>query len=128
MWRILQHETPDDFVIAAGETHEVREFAALAFREAGIELEWQGEGLNEKGIDVRTGKSLVEVDPRYFRPTEVDLLLGDPSKAERLLGWKRKVTFEELARRMVRHDMELFRKNTLIRDAGYEVRYPLEED
>jgi GDPmannose 4,6-dehydratase len=128
MWLVLRHEKPDDFVIATGETHSVREFATLAFREAGIELEWRGEGLDEKGVDVRTGRSLVEVDSRYFRPTEVDLLLGDPSKAERLLGWKRKVSFEELVRRMVRYDLELFKKNTLIRDAGYEICYPLEED
>jgi GDPmannose 4,6-dehydratase len=128
MWKILQHDEPDDFVIATGETHSVREFATLAFREAGIELNWQGEGTDEKGVDARTGKPLIEVDPRYFRPTEVDLLLGDPSKAERLLGWKRKVSFPELVRRMVRHDLELFRKNKLIRDAGYEICYALEED
>jgi GDPmannose 4,6-dehydratase len=128
MWLLLQHDKPDDFVIATGEAHSVREFAALAFREAGIELEWRGQGLDEKGIDVRTGRAVVEVDPRYFRPTEVELLLGDPSKANRLLGWKRKVTFEDLVRRMVRYDLDLFSKNTLIRDAGYEICYPLEED
>ncbi|MDR2522616.1 MAG: GDP-mannose 4,6-dehydratase [Synergistaceae bacterium] len=128
MWLLLQHDRPDDFVIATGETHSVREFAALAFREAGIELEWTGRGVEEKGIDVKTGCSVVEVDPTYFRPTEVDLLLGDPSKAERLLGWKRKVSFENLVRRMVRYDLELFRKNALIRDAGYKICYPLEED
>ncbi|MDR1979019.1 MAG: GDP-mannose 4,6-dehydratase [Synergistaceae bacterium] len=128
MWLLLQHERPDDFVIATGETHSVREFAALAFREAGMELEWRGDGLDEKGVDIQSGRVVVEVDPRYFRPTEVELLLGDPSKAERLLGWKRKVTFGELVRRMVRYDLELFRKNTLIHDAGYEICYPLEED
>jgi len=128
MWLMLQHDKPDDFVIATGETRSVREFATLAFREAGIELEWKGEGANEKGLDVKTGEVLVEVDPRYFRPTEVDLLLGDPSKAERLLGWKRKISFEELVRRMVSHDVEYFRKNTIIRNAGYEICYPLEED
>ena len=128
MWRILQHDSPDDFVIATGETRSVREFATLAFREAGIELEWQGEGVDEKGSDAKTKKVLIEVDPRYFRPTEVELLLGDPSKAERLLGWKREVSFEELVRRMVRYDLELFKKNILIREAGYEVCYPLEED
>ena len=127
MWRILQHDRPDDFVVATGETHSVREFASLAFREAGLELEWHGKGLDEKGVEAGTGRVLVEVDPRYFRPTEVELLLGDPSKAERELGWKRRVSFEDLVRRMVRYDMELFRKNILVKEAGYEVRSALEE-
>ncbi len=127
MWRILQHDTPEDFVIATGENHSVREFATLAFREAGIELEWHGAGVDEKGVETKTGRVLVEIDPRYFRPTEVDFLLGDPSKAERLLGWKRKVTFEELVSRMVKYDLELFRKDILIKKAGYEVRSALEE-
>ena len=127
MWRILQHDRPDDFVVATGETHSVREFASLAFREAGLELEWQGAGLDEKGVEAVTGRVLVEVDPRYFRPTEVEFLLGDPSKAERELGWKRRVSFEDLVRRMVRYDMELFRKDILVKDAGYEVRSALEE-
>lgn len=127
MWRILQHDVPEDFVVATGETHSVREFATLAFREAGLELEWHGTGLKEKGVEARTGRVLVEVDPRYFRPTEVELLLGDPSKAERLLGWKRRVTFEELVQRMVRYDLDLFRKDILIREAGYEVCSALEE-
>ena len=127
MWRILQHDRPDDFVVATGETHSVREFASLAFKEAGLELEWHGKGLDEKGVEVGTGRVLVEVDPRYFRPTEVELLLGDPSKAERELGWKRRVSFEDLVRRMVRYDMELFRKDILVKNAGYEVRSALEE-
>ena len=127
MWMILQQEKPDDFVIATGETHTVREFATLAFREAGINLEWQGEGMDEKGIDSKTGKVVIEVDARYFRPTEVDLLLGDPTMAEKVLGWKRKVTFPELVRRMVKYDLELFRKDILIRDAGYVVTSALEE-
>ena len=127
MWRILQHDRPDDFVVATGETHSVREFASLAFKEAGLELEWHGKGLDEKGVEAGTGRVLVEVDPRYFRPTEVELLLGDPSKAERELGWKRRVSFEDLVRRMVRYDMELFRKDILVKDAGYEVRSALEE-
>ena len=127
MWRILQHDRPDDFVVATGETHSVREFASLAFREAGLELEWHGKGLDEKGVEAGTGRVLVEVDPRYFRPTEVEFLLGDPSKAERELGWKRRVSFEDLVRRMVRYDMELFRKDILVKDAGYEVRSALEE-
>lgn len=107
MWLILQHDVPEDFVIATGEMHTVREFATLAFKEVGIELRWEGEGVNEKGIDVATGKSLVEVDPKYFRPAEVEQLLGDPTKAKTLLGWNpRKTSFEELVRIMVRHDME----------------------
>ncbi len=106
MWLILQHETPEDFVIATGEMHSVREFCTLAFREAGIELEWQGSGVEEKGIDKATGQVLVEVDPKYFRPCEVEQLLGDPTKAKTLLGWNpRKTSFEELVRIMVRHDM-----------------------
>ena len=107
MWLILQHDTPEDFVIATGEMHTVREFAALAFKEAGIELRWEGEGVDEKGIDVATGKVLVEVDPKYFRPAEVEQLLGDPTKARTLLGWNpRKTSFGELVSIMVRHDME----------------------
>ena len=107
MWLILQHDVPEDFVIATGEMHTVREFATLAFKEAGIELRWEGEGVNEKGIDVATGKSLVEVDPKYFRPSEVEQLLGDPTKAKTLLGCDpRKTSFEELVSIMVRHDME----------------------
>ena len=107
MWLILQHDVPEDFVIATGEMHTVREFAALAFKEAGIELRWEGEGVDEKGIDVATGKVLVEVDPKYFRPAEVEQLLGDPTKARTLLGWNpRKTSFGELVSIMVRHDME----------------------
>ena len=106
MWLILQHETPEDFVIATGEMHSVREFCTLAFREAGIKLEWQGSGVEEKGINKATGQVLVEVDPKYFRPCEVEQLLGDPTKAKTLLGWNpRKTSFEELVRIMVRHDM-----------------------
>ncbi len=127
MWMILQQDKPDDFVIASGETHSVREFATLAFKEAGINLEWSGEGVNEKGIDAKTGKTIVEVDPQFFRPTEVDLLLGDPSKAESILGWKRHVTFPELVKRMVKNDIELFRKDILLRDAGYGITSALEE-
>ena len=111
MWLMLQHETPEDFVIATGEYHSVREFCTLAFREAGITLRWEGEGVNEKGIDTKTGKVLVEVDPKYFRPTEVEQLLGDPTKARTLLGWNpQKTSFEELVRLMVAHDMKKVRK------------------
>jgi GDPmannose 4,6-dehydratase len=106
MWLMLQHDTPEDFVIATGEYHSVREFCTLAFSETGIGLRWEGKGVNEKGIDVKTGKVLVEVDPKYFRPAEVEQLLGDPTKAKALLGWNpRKTSFNELVRIMVRHDL-----------------------
>lgn len=111
MWLILQHPTPEDFVIATGEMHTVREFCTLAFRYAGIELRWEGEGVDEKGIDVATGRTLVEVDPKFFRPCEVEQLLGDPTKAKTLLGWNpTKTPFEELVRLMVEHDMKFARK------------------
>ena len=111
MWLILQHDTPEDFVIATGEMHTVREFATLAFKEVGIELRWEGEGVDEKGIDVKTGKPLVEVDAKYFRPCEVEQLLGDPTKAKSLLGWNpTKTSFPELVRIMVEHDMRFVRK------------------
>jgi GDPmannose 4,6-dehydratase len=107
MWLILQHSEPDDFVIATGEMHTVREFCTLAFKEAGVEMRWEGEGVNEKGIDLKTGKILVEVDPKYFRPAEVEQLLGDPTKAKTLLGWNPTQTpFTELVKLMVKHDMK----------------------
>ncbi len=107
MWLMLQHPVPEDFVIATGEMHTVREFCTLAFREAGIDLRWEGNGVDEKGIDTRSGKVLVEVDPKYFRPAEVEQLLGDPTKAKTLLGWTpRQTPFDELVRIMVKHDME----------------------
>lgn len=127
MWLMLQQEEPDDFVIATGETHKVREFAELAFREVGMEVEWQGEGINERGLNAETGEVLVEVDPRYFRPTEVEILLGDPSKARKILGWEPKVTFKELVKLMVARDLELFRKDILCREAGFTVNHHLEE-
>lgn len=111
MWLMLQHPVPEDFIIATGEMHTVREFATLAFREAGIKLHWEGEGIHEKGIDAH-GNVLVEVDPKYFRPAEVEQLLGDPNKAKRLLGWNpRQTSFEELIRIMVSHDMKSVSKN-----------------
>ena len=108
MWRMLQQDTPDDYVLATNETHTVREFAELSFREAGIEIEWRGSGVEEKGYDAKNGHLLVDVDPHYFRPAEVELLWGDASKAERELGWQRKVSFSELVRMMVRADMERY--------------------
>lgn len=114
MWLILQNEKPEDFVIATGEQHSVREFATLAFRYAGIELEWQGEGMEEKGIDKATGKVLVEVSPDFYRPTDVVNLWGDPTKAKNELGWNpTKTSFEELVEIMVRHDMERVRGESL---------------
>ena len=111
MWLILQQQKPEDFVIATGEYHTVREFTTLAFKEVGITLRWEGEGVNEKGIDVATGKVLVAVDPKYFRPAEVEQLLGDPTKAKTLLGWNpHKTSFEELIRIMVKHDMKFVKK------------------
>ena len=106
MWLIMQQPEPDDYVIATGEYHTVREFCTLAFHYAGIELDWRGEGLHEQGVDRATGRVLVEVDPKYFRPAEVEQLLGDPTKAKEKLGWNpRKTTFDQLVRLMVEHDL-----------------------
>ena len=111
MWLMLQHDKPEDFVIATGEMHSVREFCTLAFAEAGINLRWEGKGVNEKGIDKATGKVLVEVDPKYFRPAEVEQLLGDPTKARTVLGWNpTKTSFYELVKLMVKHDMRFVQK------------------
>ena len=111
MWLMLQHDTPEDFVIATGEYHTVREFATMAFKETGIELRWEGTGVDEKGIDVATGRVLIEVDPKYFRPCEVEQLLGDPTKAKTLLGWNPgKTSFPELVHIMVEHDMKFVKK------------------
>jgi GDPmannose 4,6-dehydratase len=111
MWLMLQHESPEDFVIATGEFHSVREFCTLAFAEVGINLRWEGVGVDEKGIDIASGKILVEVDPKYFRPAEVEQLLGDPTKAKTLLGWNpRKTSFEQLVKLMVTNDMRFVRK------------------
>jgi GDPmannose 4,6-dehydratase len=107
MWLMLQQTEPDDYVVATGETHAVREFAEKVFARLDMPLEWQGTGIHEKGIDTRTGKIVVEVDPKYFRPAEVDLLLGDPTKARTKLGWQPKVDFEGLVNMMVDTDMEL---------------------
>jgi GDPmannose 4,6-dehydratase len=110
MWRMLQRDTPEDFVLATGETHEVRTFVDAAFNELGIELRWEGEGENEKGIEKATGKVLVAVDPKYYRPTEVDLLIGDATKAKQMLGWEAKTKFADLARLMAKADFELVKR------------------
>ncbi|MBR6538456.1 MAG: GDP-mannose 4,6-dehydratase [Bacteroides sp.] len=121
MWLIMQHDVPEDFVIATGEMHTVREFATLAFREVGIELIWQGVGVEEKGIDSATGKVLVEVDPKYFRPCEVEQLLGNPTKAKQLLGWNpTKTSFQELVKIMAASDMRFVKKLYLRNQADNE--------
>ncbi len=120
MWRIMQQADPGDYVLATGETHRVREFIELAFAKVGRTIEWQGEGMDELGIDASSGDILVRVDPRYFRPTEVDLLLGDPSKAWRVLGWQHKVTFPELVSEMVNSDLEVIAKEFQLSERSYE--------
>jgi GDPmannose 4,6-dehydratase len=107
MWRIVQQKKPDDYVLATGEAHTVREFVELAFKEVGRRIEWTGKGVKEKGRDVKTGKVLVEIDPRYFRPTEVDVLLGDPGKARRVLKWKHKTTLRQMVKEMVASDLKV---------------------
>ena len=120
-WLMLQQEEPDDYVIATGEQHSVREFVDTAARELGITIKWEGEGVNEKGINAANGKTIVEVDPRYFRPTEVETLLGDPSKGKEKLGWEPKIGFDDLVREMVRADLEEAKKDELCQRAGFQV-------
>ena len=121
MWLMLQQSEPDDYVIATGESHSVREFAEKAFKEVGIEISWKGRGVDEVGIDKKTGKVLIRIDPRYFRPTEVEYLQGDPTKAMRKLGWKPKVSFDELVKAMVREDLKEAEKDHLCTTAGYRI-------
>ncbi len=118
MWLMLNRERPDDYVIATNETRTVREFVNAAFGVAGIELEWQGSGINETAADKATGKTVVRVNPEFFRPAEVELLLGDPSKAEKELGWKRKIDFNELVRRMVENDMRIVKEELDVSSRG----------
>jgi len=106
MWRMLQQPAPEDFVLATGETHPVREFVEKSFAVLGIQIRWQGSGIDEEGVDVKSGKALVKIDTQYFRPAEVELLLGNPAKAERLLGWKRNVNFDSLVKEMVEEDLK----------------------
>lgn len=106
MWRMLQQDKPEDYVLATGETHSIREFCELAFKEIGIDLEWKGEGENEVGVDAASGKTLIKINPAFYRPAEVDLLLGNPKKAETELGWERKVDFPGLVKLMVEHDLK----------------------
>ena len=126
MWRILQQDKPEDFVLATGVTTTIREFCEMTFRELGIELVWQGHGVDEKGIDKKTGKVLIEIDPRYFRPAEVDLLLGDASKARAKLGWEPKYDLQSLCHEMVTEDMKEAKREKFLRENGYEVLIPQE--
>lgn len=116
MWLMLQQEKPDDYVIATNETRTVREFVETAFNHVGIDIEWQGTGIDEKGIDKATGKTIVKVNPKFFRPAEVDILLGNPEKAENVLGWKREISFSELVERMVKNDLELVKNEIRIKE------------
>ena len=107
MWMILQHSKPDDFVIATGKARSIREFAELAFKHIGIEIGWKGEGVNEVGYDKKTEKVYIKIDPRYFRPVEVPVTIGDASKAKRELGWEPTISFEQLVKEMVEHDLTI---------------------
>ena len=121
MWLMMQQDNADDYVLATGETHPVREFVEKAFKHAGIDVRWEGEGVNEKGIDTKTNKVLVEVDEKYFRPTEVDLLLGNPTKAKKELGWNCTYTFDELVKEMVETDLQLFQRDKYLMEGGHKV-------
>jgi GDPmannose 4,6-dehydratase len=120
MWLMLQQSEPDDYVMATGVTTTVRDFITMSFKEAGINLIWEGKGVAERGINQTDGKFLVEIDPRYFRPAEVDLLIGDPSKAKTKLGWEPKVKLSELVKMMVDHDIKLAQREVHLKDGGYQ--------
>ena len=120
MWLMLQQDQPDDYVMATGVTVTVRDFINMSFKEAGITLKWEGTGVNEKGINEADGKIIVEIDPRYFRPTEVDILIGDPSKAKAKMGWEPKVQLPELVKMMMDYDMELANRELHLKDGGYK--------
>jgi len=119
-WLILQQPEPDDYVIASGEQHSVREFVEMAFKEVDIEIRWEGKGVDEKGIDSKSGKVLVEVDPSYFRPTEVESLLGDPTKAKKKLGWKPKISFSDMVAEMIREDIQEAKKDEYCKNGGFK--------
>jgi GDPmannose 4,6-dehydratase len=120
MWRILQQEKPDDFVLATGEMHSVREFIELAFSKVGRKIEWKGKGVDEIGFDAASGDVLIKIDSRYFRPTEVELLLGDPSKAHRVLGWKHTTAFPQLVADMVESDLKVVAEESRVREIGHD--------
>lgn len=121
MWLMLQQDKPEEFVIAMGHTHTVREFMEWAFKEVGMEIQWKGSGIDEIGIDAKTGKTLVTINPKFFRPAEVDLLLGDSSKARKVLGWKPKYTIAAMVSEMVRSDVDEARRVKTLKEAGFEV-------
>jgi GDPmannose 4,6-dehydratase len=121
MWLMLQHDTADDFVLATGKKISVRSFIELSFKEVGIELEWKGKAEKEKGINKANGKTLVEIDPKYYRPTEVDLLVGDATKAKEKLGWTPKLTVEQLIKEMIKSDVELFKRDKYLLEGGHSV-------
>lgn len=120
-WLMLQQDEPDDYIIATGRQYSVRQCVELTARHVGMEIEWQGSGLEEKGVDAATGDVVIEIDPRYFRPTEVDTLLGDPTKAKEKLGWKPKISFEEMIAEMAQADLEEAKRDDLCRNAGFKV-------
>ncbi len=126
MWRILQHDKPEDFVLATGTTTSIRDFVTMTFKELGIEIEWQGEGVNEKGINKATGKVVVDVNPKYFRPAEVELLLGDSTKARTQLGWKPVYDLQSLCKEMVASDLDLARREKLLNEHGFATYTPQE--
>ena len=124
---MLQQKDPDDFVVATGEQHSIRELCEVAFREVGIDIDWEGKEQNERGIDRKTGKEVIGVDPVYYRPTEVETLLGDPTKAKNKLGWEPKVTFEGLIKEMVAADLDTAKRDALVKREGFEVYQSAEE-
>lgn len=126
MWMVLQQDKPEDYVLATGVTTTIRDFCNMTFKELGIEIEWKGHGVNEKGYDKATGKAIVEVDPKYFRPTEVDLLLGNAAKARKKLGWEPKYDLPMLVKEMVKEDLNEAKKEIFIKSGGYEVLVPQE--
>ena len=122
MWLMLQQENAEDFVLATGKTNTVRHFCELAFLEVGIKIEWKGEGDSEKGLNSKDGSVLIEVDKNYYRPTEVDLLIGDPTKANKLLGWKHTYGLKSMIAEMVQSDVEIFRKEQILKEQGFEIK------
>ncbi|MCC6691592.1 MAG: GDP-mannose 4,6-dehydratase [Bacteroidia bacterium] len=121
MWKMLQQSEPDDYVLATGKKVSVRKFVEMSFSHIGVQLKWEGKGVNEKGINAATGKTVVEIDPKYFRPSEVDLLVGDASKAAKKLGWVPKYTVEELCKEMVQADLKLFERDKYLLEGGHDV-------
>lgn len=126
MWLVLQQNKPEDFVLATGVTTTIRDFCNMTFKELGIDIEWKGKGINEKGVNKATGKTIIEVDPRYFRPTEVDLLLGNAAKARKKLGWEPKYDLPMLVKDMVKEDLKEAKKEVFLKSGGYEVLVPQE--